>query len=268
MKTAPAVHPNAGVTAWYRIELQAAATFMARDLVHRLRDVWIATIATDAKPTKGAGFAAFRRQALMQQAISESAKKWSTKLDGLSLKLSLQFADKARTVTDASVARSFKTAGLTTKFKPTLAMKRATNAIVAENVALIRSIPVEFHQQVAKYVRKAIADGGDLAKLTATLQKRYGVTFNRAALIARDQNAKAKAMFERVRRKELGITDAIWQHSHAGEVPRPTHVAMNGLRYNVERGMFDPDPKVQAFILPGELISCRCTSRAVIEGFE
>lgn len=268
MKTAPAVHPNAGVTAWYRIELQAAVTFMARDLVHRLRDVWIATIATDAKPTKGAGFAAFRRQALMQQAISESAKKWSTKLDGLSLKLSLQFADKVRTVTDASVARSFKTAGLTTKFKPTLAMKRATNAIVAENVALIRSIPVEFHQQVAKYVRKAIADGGDLAKLTATLQKRYGVTFNRAALIARDQNAKAKAMFEDVRRRELGIEKAVWQHSHAGKVPRPTHVAMNGLTYHIKRGMFDPDPKVQAFILPGQLIECRCTSRAVIEGFE
>jgi uncharacterized protein with gpF-like domain len=91
------------------------------------------------------------------------------------------------------------------------------------------------------------------------------VTHRRAALIARDQNAKAKAAIERAEREELGITEAVWQHSHAGVEPRPTHVAMDQQRYTVTQGMWDSE--VQKYIWPGTEINCRCTDRAVIPGF-
>lgn len=222
--------------------------------------------ATDAAPTPGEGFAFFRRNAQLQHAIGQVSHKWTLRLEKLSLDLSKRFADKSRITTDAMVQRSFAKAGLTLKFKPTKAMREMTDAVVAENVSLIKSIPVEFHQQVRKAVRDAVLKGGDLATLTKVLEERYGVTHRRAAFIARDQNAKAKAIFEHQRRREIGIKRAQWLHSAAGKEPRPTHVAANGESYSIEQGRFDS--AVNRFILPGEEPNCRCASRAEIEGFE
>ena len=108
--------------------------------------------------------------------------------------------------------------------------------------------------------------GGDLATLSKSLHQNYGVSYRRAALIARTENAKAKGLMEATRRQELGISEAIWQHSHAGKVPRPTHVAMNEKRYTISKGMYDSNEG--KFVFPGELIACRCTSRAIIPGLD
>jgi len=54
-------------------------------------------------------------------------------------------------------------------------------------------------------------------------------------------------------------------HSGAGKHPRPTHVAMNGKKYDVNIGMWDE--AVKRWVYPGEGINCRCISRPVISGF-
>ena len=69
------------------------------------------------------------------------------------------------------------------------------------------------------------------------------ITWSLAVIIARDQNNKATASMTRARQNELGITEAIWVHSGAGKHPRPTHVAMNGAKYDVKKGMWDPAVK-------------------------
>ena len=74
---------------------------------------------------------------------------------------------------------------------------------------------------------QSVGKGADMHALSHKLQQAYGVTRDRAALIARDQNNKAKAIIEKTRRQELGITHAIWQHSAGGKTPRATHVAMS-----------------------------------------
>jgi uncharacterized protein with gpF-like domain len=61
----------------------------------------------------------------------------------------------------------------------------------------------------------------------------------------------------------LGITQAIWQHSHAGKKPRPSHVKADGKTFDIEKGMYLDGKWVQ----PAEEYNCRCTSRAIIEGF-
>jgi uncharacterized protein with gpF-like domain len=94
------------------------------------------------------------------------------------------------------------------------------------------------------------------------IRGRYKVASNRAWLIARDQSNKANAVVQRTRQTELGIKEGIWLHSHAGKTPRPTHVAMNGTRYEIAKGMYDP--AVKKWILPGELIGCRCQGRSVL----
>ena len=82
----------------------------------------------------------------------------------------------------------------------------------------------------------------------------------RAELIARDQSNKANAVVNRARQMELGITEAIWMHSHAGKTPRPDHFKANGTVYKIAEGC-----KISGeYIQPGEEINCRCTSRPVL----
>ena len=127
----------------------------------------------------------------------------------------------------------------------------------------IRSIGQQYLNRVEESVWRSVNAGYDMAQLTRELRRDYGISERRAAFIARDQTNKAKAAIEKARRQELGITEAIWMHSHAGKEPRPSHVAANGKRFDVSKGMYLDGKWVQ----PGEEINCRCTSRAVIKGF-
>ena len=47
--------------------------------------------------------------------------------------------------------------------------------------------------------------------------------------------------------------------------PRLAHVAMNGKKYDVAKGMWNP--AVKRWIYPGEEINFRCFSRSVVSGF-
>jgi uncharacterized protein with gpF-like domain len=102
--------------------------------------------------------------------------------------------------------------------------------------------------------------GRDLQEITTELQSRYGITQRRAVLIARDQSNKLNAVTTQARRQELGITEAIWQHSHGGKEPRKSHVAADGRKFEIAKGCLI-DGKL---ILPGEEINCRCVSKSAL----
>lgn len=268
-KVAPAVWPNAGVKNWYYARLCQIIDEMSLDMLRRVREAWeenpptIGILAGDASPTT-----------LLQRALEKWGGLWTRKLESLSLNLATQFADKNFSASQVALRKSFETAGLAVKFKPTRGSMEAYKAVIAENVGLIKSIPAQYLDRVQGAVWASVRKGGDLSTLSAGIRKEYGVTVRRAALIARDQNNKAKALIENVRRREIGIREAIWLHSTAGKEPRPTHVDMNGQRYLITAegsepaGMYDSDPRVKTYVFPGELINCRCVSRAVIPGFE
>jgi hypothetical protein len=74
--------------------------------------------------------------------------------------------------------------------------------------------------------------------------------------------ASSRSLTQVVRYKELGIREAIRQHSGAGKEPRPSRVANNRKRYNIENGWFDPDKS--KFTHSGTLINCQYQSRAVL----
>jgi 8-oxo-dGTP pyrophosphatase MutT (NUDIX family) len=216
-------------------------------------------LAQDAKPPK---------IDLLRRALDKWGGLWTRRLETLSEKLAADFANKNRTVTDAALRKSFRDAGLTIQFKPTKAMLEGQAAVIHENVHLIKSIPQKMLGQVQSDVWRTVTSGSDLASLKEKLQHTYGITHNRAALIARDQNNKAKAVYENARRQELGITQAIWVHSHGGVEPRRTHLQMDGKTYDIAKGMWDRDEG--EFVHPGQLINCRCVSRPIlgIKGFE
>lgn len=251
------VRPNAGVQAMMRKRLveeieamHAAYTYWLEQVYRRVRPA----IAMDEVPANE-----------LRDTLAMLSKQWLRRFDHLSMWLADYFARDISDRSDTALASALRNAGFTVRFTMTPAMRDILHATVHENVSLIRSIPQQYLTQVEGIVMRSVQTGRDLATLSSELQERLGVTKDRAALIARDQNNKATSAFTRARQKELGIKEAIWQHSHAGKKPRPTHVKMDGKRYDVSKGMWDTTEGRRIF--PGELINCRCTSRSVIAGF-
>lgn len=202
----------------------------------------------------------------LQKALEKWGTQWITKFDLMAQSISLNFAAQNQRATETSVKSAFKKAGFTVPFKPTRASIEAYKSVAAEQIGLIKSIPQKYLTDVQTLVWESVKRGGDMKTLSDQLQQRYGVTRKRAALIARDQNRKAKAVYEAVRHQELGIKQGIWMHSKAGKVPRPTHVKMNNKLYDLDKGFYDSDEG--KYVQPGELINCRCSMRPFIPGFE
>ncbi len=257
-KVGRALQPNVGIALAYRDKLLRAI-----DDMHRSVAYWVVASYDRVPPaTIAQDELSFR---VMQGTIRELVGRWMRKFDDMALYLAGYFATAIADRTDDELKKILAEGGLTIEPKATRAQRDALGAIVRENVSLIRSIPQRYLADVEQDVMRSIQSGGDMKALADTLQERYGATRKRAALIARDQNTKATAMLQRVRFVESGITEAIWMHSSAGKTPRPTH-----LKAGQDKQRFDPaegwyDPHEDAWILPGQLINCRCTCRPVFD---
>lgn len=192
-------------------------------------------------------------------------RRWERNFDRLARDLARYFARTVASRTDLALKSALKRGGFTVEFKMTSAMNDVVQATVAENVSLIKSIPQQYFTQIEGAVMRSVQAGRDLHSLSEALQHQHGVTKRRAALISRDQNNKATASLTRVRYQELGIERARWLHSAGGKEPRPSHVKASQERiiFDVREGWFDPH--VKQFILPGQLVNCRCTMVPVLE---
>jgi uncharacterized protein with gpF-like domain len=178
------------------------------------------------------------------------------------LDLARYFAQAIHRRSDAELRKILKRASISVELKISQPIRDALSAIVHENVALIRSIPEQYLGQVEGSVMRSVLAGRDLAGLTSELQHQHGVTKKRAEFIALHQNNSASGAIQRLQYLDLGIERAIWRHSHAGKVPRPTHVANDGEEYDVRRGWWDPHER--AYIRPGQLPRCRCFDQPIL----
>ena len=251
-KTVRAIHSNRGVEARYRKALEGLIKEMSNSA-----EYWLAAqykqappeIAEDALPA-----------AEMAARVREVSKRWIARFNEMADDIAKRFASGAIKATDNSFQNALKDAGWAVDFKMTRAMQDVAKAAVVENVALIKSIPQQYFTQVEGIVMRGYSRGRDLQEIATELQSRYGITKRRAVLIARDQSNKLNAVTTQARRQELGITEAIWQHSHGGKEPRKSHVAADGRKFKIAEGCLI-DGK---YILPGEEINCRCVSKSVL----
>jgi uncharacterized protein with gpF-like domain len=141
----------------------------------------------------------------------------------------------------------------------TPALERQLEAVVAENVTLIRSIHGVYAEQVTTMVMESVTQGRDIASLAQGLEERFGVARSRARLIAVDQNNKATAFIDRQRRMDLGIRKGRWRHMWS-QHPRADHQAADGTEYDLEQGCLIGGK----YIHPGEEINCNCLSESII----
>lgn len=257
-KTVRAIHANRGIEAKCRKALQRMIAEMHGSVEYWLtaayrkdppRMLALVEQAQDAAPS-----------AKIKKILDELARRWTDRFNDYAPKIAEAYLKGAFKASDSAFRQALKEAGWTVDFKMTSAVRDAFNASLEENVSLIRSIPEKYLQQVEGAVMRSYSAGRDLATMVKELKQIYPAASHRAELIARDQSNKANAVVIRARQMELGITEAIWMHSHAGKNPRPDHVAANGKRYNIAEGC-----KISGeFIQPGEEINCRCTSRAIL----
>jgi uncharacterized protein with gpF-like domain len=262
--TLSAIRPNAGTEARYRRRLQGLIRQMNASVQYWIKAKFKANgpaIAQDELPSKA-----------LAREIRKLARRWEKDFDDLAPKLAEYFAKSANQRSTRQLKQMLKDAGFAVDFKMTRAVRDVMSASINEQVSLIKSIPAKYFTDIEGSVMRAVGAGGDLHGLAKDLQKNYGVSYRRAAFIARDQNNKAMATITKARQQEAGITEAIWVHSGGGHEPRPTHVAAGKRqqRYDVSKGWYDPDANGKgqgAWIFPGQLPNCRCVSRPVIPGF-
>jgi len=259
--TLKAVRPNVGVEYAYRDALVSLLKQMHASMLVHIAAAW-----KDATPTIGVLATDDVNPAIqLKRTLNKWGRNWISKFDAMSADLARKFASRNFRATDQSMKAALKSANFTVQFKPTPASVEAYQTVIANNIAQIKSIAPGFLKDVQDSVWSSVMRGGDLATLTKDLQKNYGVSARRSAIIARTENGRAKSLMESVRRKELGIDYAIWLHSAGGRVPRPSHIAMSGKKFEVSKGLYDSEVKRNVF--PGELINCRCVSKAVLEGY-
>lgn len=251
------VRPNLGLEIAYRRAMQRMIAAMHADVLRQVR----AGYEGKTEPAMALDRASPRELQAIMRALG---RKWNARFDKAAPELAAYFATRAADRADGALAGILKRAGFAISFRLTRQVREVIAAAVAENVTLIKSIPAQYLAQVEGHVMRAVQVGGDLAPLTRALNETFGVTKRRAAFIARDQNAKATAVVQRVRQGELGITEAVWMHSGGGRHPRPSHVkaGRDRTRYPIAEGWLDP--ALNRRIWPGTEPNCRCQARPIM----
>lgn len=209
----------------------------------------------------------------MADELQSLAKQWQKRFDDLAEKAGRTFVSTVSGRTDLGLKKILTEGGFgPSEWKLSAAQKDVLGALVHENVSLIKSIPQQYLGKVEQDVMRSVAAGRGLKQLISDLQTHYGVTRDRAKLIATHQNRMATGLLTRVRYGEAGIEKAVWMHSGVGLHPRPNHVraGRDQVVFDVAKGWWDKDaygPGKGAWIFPGFLQNCGCLMRPVIPAF-
>ncbi len=134
-------------------------------------------------------------------------------------------------------------------------------ALLDEQVALIKSLPLEAAQRVQKLTVMGLSDSRRAADIAKEIMRTGEVTKSRATLIARTEVARTAATFTQARAEFAGSKGYIWRTSKDGDV-RDTHRHMEGkyVAWN------DP-PKTDKGLAPyhaGCGPNCRCFPEPVL----
>lgn len=255
--TLPVLWPNAGIENSYRKALIK--------LLNQISDEVNQVLVTEFRKRAAQEKAQMAMDGIVDwvaHVVDYLASKWSDNLDRLAPEIAEAFVSKTVTNYESLLKTHMRKAGFTVRFQITPYQREALQATIETNVGEIKSIASQYLERVQKQVWQCVTSGYDLSGLATELEKNYDISKRRAELIARDQGAKAHAVIECAKRQELGITKAIWLHSHRSKKPRQSHLQANGKVFEVSKGMYLDGEWVQ----PGMLINCRCGSKSIIDG--
>lgn len=255
-KTLRPVNYNAGNMIWYQHQMMELVRQMQVDVKSGVMPIIEENpMAMDANPVK-----------LVRHALQKLAEKWIARFVEESSPIAAKFTAKTTAAADRSLLASARKDSMTINMQWTPAMLEKQEAIISENVALIRSIPAQYFTEVESMVFRSMAKGGDRKTLSdeieASFGKRFGITRRRAEFIAKDQTRKATSALSAARQQAAGIREGEWVHSGGGNQPRHSHVkaGKERKRFDLSKGcLIDGE-----YIMPGQLPHCGCTWKPVL----
>ena len=250
--------PSHLVTAKYTTKLQAIARkayqMAAKTVIAAVRAQAVAvdhadhSDHADAKKVNPA-------QVRLPMPIERASNQLDDDVDAYTLTLpTTTIAGTAATATEASVAgttlRIAKTLGLRA-VDPGTELAAARDNWIAENSALIKSIPREVADRVQTKVQTMLKAGSRWETIASHLEQEEGIATRRAATIARDQVSKYNGALNQAHQQAAGIEHYEWRGAMDAR-ERPEHVALQGLVF-----AWDSPPPIGH---PGEPIMCRCVA--------
>jgi len=140
---------------------------------------------------------------------------------------------------------------------------------VAQNTRLITKMTNEYIQRVAQTVNAGFVGGLRHEEVSREIKRATGITWRKAALIARNEIGNLNAQVTIKRNQELGVKSYIWRTAHdervrgnpSGLYPKatPSHYDRDGKTYSYKKGAGYRDRH------PGLGIQCRCTMESIID---
>ena len=132
--------------------------------------------------------------------------------------------------------------------------------LLAEQVTLIRSIPLEAAERVHRLTLESIEDSSRAREIAAEIQRSGEVAESRANLIARTEVARTASVLTEARALNVGSEGYIWRTSGDGDV-RQSHKEMNG---KFVRWDSPPTLSDGTTTHAGQIYNCRCYPEPVI----
>jgi len=146
----------------------------------------------------------------------------------------------------------------------------AVDGLLAQQVGLITSLPMEAAQRVHEASLEAITVGSRYPDRTAEVEAALEAAHpdatrawlrNRATLIARTETARAQSVLTQARAEHVGSTHYVWRTAGDWKT-RPSHKKLDGsVQAWSEPPLCDP-PDHHAH--PGSIWNCRCVSIPII----
>ena len=257
------VRYNAGNMIWYRREMNKMIRAMNKEVRGRMVEI---LSRHEVAINNDMANDALNPVQVIKDAFGMLSAKWVKRFAREAFKLATQMADRTIRSADRGLQATANQEGFAIRMQWTEAMTQGKDAIIAENVSLIRSIPEKYFTEVEGMVYRSVARGGDrkqlVDELMSSFSKREGITLRRAKNIANDQVRKATSSLSAIRQQAAGITHGIWVHSHGGSDPRKLHVKADGKVFKLSEGLPVGDNNGN-MVKPGEEINCRCSWRPI-----
>lgn len=139
-------------------------------------------------------------------------------------------------------------------------------ATTEDNVALIKSIPEQYLQQVERSVMANMRAGQRPQVIVNQLRERYQLTQSRAKLIARDQASKINSGLSEQRQRSAGFEYFQWVESEDSRVRSEHHRFASAVtKYGKGIYRWDDPPRNSKGVplTPGQDYQCRCTARPI-----
>lgn len=171
--------------------------------------------------------------------------------------------DFARRGTERNISRAISRKNKPLKVKlPERAPTEIVEKFIAENVALITSIPDEYlgsvHQTVMRAWDQGVGRRGISDIIAPLVDPEKAPPVKRARLIARDQIGKLTGQVQRYQQIQAGINQYVWRTVEDSRV-RYSHALLDGKTCS-----WDSPPPESNYNHPGGDYQCRCYAEPVI----